>query len=103
MAKPMAKAMAFGMAIATAFGMAMAKSMALAKTKDIKSWRAQWFSGNICNLCRGRSVLATICKMLLALGADPSLKDDRGRTALDWARLKDESECVALLQPVTAS
>jgi ankyrin repeat protein len=42
-----------------------------------------------------------ICEMLLALGADPSLKDKDGKTALDWARLKNESECVALLQPVT--
>ena len=44
-----------------------------------------------------------ICEMLLALGADPSLKDSSGKTALDWARQENEHECVALLQPVTPS
>ena len=54
-----------------------------------------------------------ICAMLLALGADPSLKDDRGDTALDKAREKMpwdsaettacKAECAALLQPVTPS
>ena len=43
-----------------------------------------------------------ICAMLLALGADPSLKDD-GRTALDCARKWNKPECAALLQPVTPS
>ena len=42
-----------------------------------------------------------ICEMLLALGADPSLKHKGGETALDWARRCNEPECVALLQPVT--
>ena len=44
-----------------------------------------------------------ICAMLLALGADPSLKDKNGKTALDWARQLNKPECVALLQPVTPS
>ena len=42
-----------------------------------------------------------ICEMLLALGADPSLKSKSGKTALDWARKNHKSECAALLQPVT--
>ena len=42
-----------------------------------------------------------ICEMLLALGADPSLKDKDGKTALDWAREQNKPECAALLQPVT--
>ena len=53
-----------------------------------------------------------ICEMLLALGADPSLKNDQGKTALDHARGKSNSwdsaedtarkaGCVALLLPVT--
>ena len=42
-----------------------------------------------------------ICEMLLALGADPSLKDSHGETALDWARKRNKPECAALLQPVT--
>eukprot|EP01046_Picozoa_sp_COSAG06_P027593 COSAG06_NODE_2447_length_6864_cov_3.888101_2_plen_138_part_00 len=42
-----------------------------------------------------------ICAMLLALGADPSLKDEDGETALDKARNKPK--CAALLQPVTPS
>ena len=42
-----------------------------------------------------------ICKMLLALGADPSLKNKKGGTALDWARRNNKPECAALLQPVT--
>ena len=42
-----------------------------------------------------------ICAMLLALGADPSLKDEGGRTALDCARERNKPECAALLQPVT--
>ena len=44
-----------------------------------------------------------ICAMLLALGADPSLKDTGGYTALDEARVMKETECAALLQPVTPS
>ena len=44
-----------------------------------------------------------ICAMLLALGADPSLKDKWGRTALDKARERNKPECAALLQPVTPS
>ena len=44
-----------------------------------------------------------ICAMLLALGADPSLKDEEGETALDYARRLNEPECAALLQPVTPS
>ena len=45
-----------------------------------------------------------ICAMLLALGADPSLKDCDGQTALDkeksfsLARQKNEPECLAPLQ-----
>ena len=42
-----------------------------------------------------------ICEMLLALGADPSLKNKDGDTALDRARAGNEPECAALLQPVT--
>jgi ankyrin repeat protein len=42
-----------------------------------------------------------ICEMLLALGADPSLKSNSGKTALDWAREGNQPECAALLQPVT--
>jgi ankyrin repeat protein len=42
-----------------------------------------------------------ICEMLLALGADPSLKDEDGDTALDCARERNKPECAALLQPVT--
>ena len=42
-----------------------------------------------------------ICEMLLALGADPSLKGYEGKTALDVARQFNEPECAALLQPVT--
>eukprot|EP01046_Picozoa_sp_COSAG06_P056625 COSAG06_NODE_10772_length_1618_cov_3.004608_1_plen_116_part_00 len=42
-----------------------------------------------------------ICEMLLALGADPSLKNNEGKTALDRARAGNEPECAALLQPVT--
>ena len=42
-----------------------------------------------------------ICEMLLALGADPSLKDKDGETALDKARHWNKAECAALLQPVT--
>ena len=52
-----------------------------------------------------------ICEMLLALGADPSLKGLYGDTALDCARQQNswdsaettagKAECAALLQPVT--
>ena len=42
-----------------------------------------------------------ICEMLLALGADPSLKNKDGETALAKARACNKPECVALLQPVT--
>ena len=42
-----------------------------------------------------------ICEMLLALGADPSLKNKDGKTALDYARQPNKAECAALLQPVT--
>ena len=48
--------------------------------------------------CAGRT---KICEMLLALGADPSLKDSEGKTALDYARERNKPECAALLQPVT--
>ena len=41
-----------------------------------------------------------ICSMLLALGADHSLKMSDHMTALDWARGHNQPECVALLQPV---
>ena len=44
-----------------------------------------------------------VCAMLLALGADPSLKSYDGYTALDKARQENNHECVALLQPVTPS
>jgi len=39
-----------------------------------------------------------ICAMLLALGADPSLNDCEGKTALDKARKNNKPECAALLQ-----
>ena len=46
-----------------------------------------------------------ICEMLLALGADPSLKNKYGETALDKTALglayQNKPECAALLQPVT--
>ena len=42
-----------------------------------------------------------VCAMLLALGADPSLKNKSGKTALDRARDGNKPECAALLQPVT--
>eukprot|EP01046_Picozoa_sp_COSAG06_P028242 COSAG06_NODE_2533_length_6711_cov_6.195705_6_plen_127_part_00 len=42
-----------------------------------------------------------ICEMLLALGADPSLKNKDGKTALNYARQRNKPECAALLQPVT--
>jgi ankyrin repeat protein len=48
--------------------------------------------------CRGST---KICEMLLALGADPSLKHESGKTALNLARACNKPECVALLQPVT--
>ena len=44
-----------------------------------------------------------ICEMLLALGADPRLKNKDGETALDKARRFNQPGCVALLQPVTPS
>ena len=44
-----------------------------------------------------------VCAMLLALGADPSLKAEDGETALDKARQYNKPECAALLQPVTPS
>ena len=44
-----------------------------------------------------------VCAMLLALGADPSLKAKDGKTALDCARQCNKPECAALLQPVTPS
>jgi ankyrin repeat protein len=34
---------------------------------------------------------------LLELGADPSPRDDRGRTALDWARIGGHTQVIALL------
>lgn len=42
-----------------------------------------------------------VCVWLLALGADPSLINTRGKTALDLAREHHEAACVSLLQPVT--
>ena len=41
---------------------------------------------------------ASVCTTLLALGADPAAKDKRGETALDRARQKDKTECVAALE-----
>ena len=41
---------------------------------------------------------ASVCTALLALGADPAAKDKFGQTALDWARNKNETECVAVLE-----
>ena len=52
----------------------------------------------ICAALNGRT---KICEMLLALGADPSLKDWNGKTALGYARERNKPECAALLQPVT--
>ena len=51
--------------------------------------------------CSGFNGSTKICEMLLALGADPSLKDNNGKTALDYARQYNKPECAALLQPVT--
>ena len=48
--------------------------------------------------CNGQT---KICERLLALGADPSLKNKDGKTALDRARECNNPECAALLQPVT--
>jgi ankyrin repeat protein len=62
-------------------------------TRDDTQWTPLMHAANT-----GRT---KICEMLLALGADPSLKDERGETALDYARQRNEPECVALLQPVT--
>ncbi len=38
-----------------------------------------------------------IAKRLLEGGADPTLRDERGKTAIDWARMFDKYEVVALL------
>ena len=52
-------------------------------------------------MCAAMQGSTKICEMLLALGADPSLKDTYGDTALDEARRGNKPECAALLQPVT--
>lgn len=45
-----------------------------------------------------------IVRMLLEHGADPSVKDPRyGRTALDWARLRGQTEVTTLLESVIAA
>eukprot|EP01046_Picozoa_sp_COSAG06_P028374 COSAG06_NODE_2550_length_6687_cov_4.096843_1_plen_411_part_00 len=41
---------------------------------------------------------APVCTTLLALGADPAAKTKTGKTALDIARKKNETECVAVLE-----
>ena len=40
---------------------------------------------------------ADIIKLLLAANANPSLKDRQGRSAVDWARLKNREAAVELL------
>eukprot|EP01046_Picozoa_sp_COSAG06_P054407 COSAG06_NODE_9683_length_1845_cov_2.204467_2_plen_128_part_00 len=62
-------------------------------TRDYSQWTPLIFAAQ-----QGRT---KICEMLLALGADPSLKNCDGRTALDEARTYNKPECAALLQPVT--
>ena len=42
----------------------------------------------------------TIIKVLLAAAADPSIRDNDGKTALDWARHRGHSEVVAMLEAV---
>ena len=37
-------------------------------------------------------------KILLEAGADPGLKDKMGKTALDWAKEKENQELVVLLR-----
>ena len=41
---------------------------------------------------------ASVCTALLALGVDPAMKNKWGKTALDDARRKNETECVAVLE-----
>ena len=41
---------------------------------------------------------ASVCTALLALGADPAVKDNWGATALDLARQQNETECAAVLE-----
>ena len=48
------------------------------------------------HLSAGNGHLA-VTKLLLEGGADPTLRDKAGRTALDWARERGKSEVVALL------
>jgi ankyrin repeat protein len=57
--------------------------------KDIDDWTALHYAA-----CYGRPAIA---KRLLEGGADPTLRDIDGRTAIDWAREQGKSEVVALL------
>jgi len=41
---------------------------------------------------------ASVCTTLLALGADPAAKNKNGETALDLARERNHTECVAVLE-----
>ena len=41
---------------------------------------------------------ASVCTTLLALGADPAAKNWEGDTALDFARKRNITECVAVLE-----
>ena len=41
-------------------------------------------------------------KLLINAGADLTLKDKNGRTALDWAKQQKEAACVALLEAAGA-
>ena len=41
---------------------------------------------------------ASVCTTLLALGADPATKTKTGSTALDKAKAKNKTECVAVLE-----
>jgi ankyrin repeat protein len=40
---------------------------------------------------------ASVCTTLLALGADPTVQNEYGQTALYWAREEKKTKCVALL------
>ena len=44
-----------------------------------------------------------LVQLLLAAGADPSLVDDAGRTAFDWATDRGQAATAALLEPATPS
>ena len=56
-------------------------------------------------LCKrhARKGSITIVKYLIEHGADPTIKDDRGRTALDIARKNNCGEIVAYLSQKSAN